>query len=226
LIRLERLALGGQLAAGVMHDLRKPVLNIKHSLDELSEALGDFASAAPALQDLRQQTRLFFQILSESQIERFLSSDRVGEEYVEIAPIIEFSLNLVQYERRSVEIIRRENEGLPPILARPFRLIQLFSNLILNAYQAMGGQGRLTIDATAEQGGVRVRLTDDGPGIGEDVIDHIFEPFFTTKGEGEGTGLGLAICRLILEDMGGEISVNSRLDGPTVFEVWLRGDPS
>jgi len=54
---------------------------------------------------------------------------------------VDFALNLVKYERRAVEVIRREPDRLPPLLGQPFRLIQLFSNLILNAYQAMGGQG-------------------------------------------------------------------------------------
>jgi signal transduction histidine kinase len=147
LIRLERLALAGQLAAGLLHDLRKPVLNIQHGVDELAEALGDYAPAAPALAEQRRQARLFFEILSDSQMERFVQSDRVGEEYLEVVGLIDFALSLVRYERRAVEVVRKETDGLPPILGQPFRLIQLFSNLILNAYQAMGGQGRLTIEA-------------------------------------------------------------------------------
>jgi signal transduction histidine kinase len=229
LIRVERLALAGQLAASLLHDLRKPVLHIKHSLDDLSDALGDFAPAASSLQDLRRQTRLFFQMLAESQIERFVQSDRAGEEYVDIVPMVDLSLNLVRYERRGVEIIRREADRLPSVLVQPFRLIQLFSNLILNAYQAMKGRGRLTIESAVEHGGVVVRFIDDGPGIASEDLEHIFDPFFTTKPEGEGTGLGLAICRMIADDLGGQITVDSRPGGPTAFSVFLplpEPDPS
>ncbi|HOE95853.1 MAG TPA: ATP-binding protein [Candidatus Sumerlaeota bacterium] len=221
MIRLERLALAGQLAAGLLHDLRKPVLHIKHSLDDLDEALGDFAPAAGSLQDLRRQTRLFFQILTDSQIERFVQSDKAVEEFVALAPIIEFSLNLVRYEQRNVQVIRNEQEGLPPLLAHPFRLIQLFSNLILNAYQAMDGQGRLVIEAARAGRGIEARIIDDGPGIPSDVIERVFDPFFTTKPEGEGTGLGLSISKMIVDDLGGTISVESRAGGPTTFRIWL-----
>ena len=221
LIRLERLALAGQLSAGLLHDLRKPVLNIKHSLEDLAEALGDFAPAAEGLEDLRRQTRLFFQILTDSQIERFVQSDKAGEEYVALSPIIEFALNLVRYEQRGVEIHRDEKEGLPPVLAHPYRLIQLFSNLILNAYQAMDGQGRLSIEAEESDGGVEVRFTDNGPGIEPEAVERVFDPFYTTKPEGEGTGLGLSICRMIVEEQGGRITVASESGGATTFSVWL-----
>jgi signal transduction histidine kinase len=224
LIRLERLALAGQLSAGLLHDLRKPVLNIHHGLDEMAEALGDFAPAAAPLQDLRRNTRLFFEILGESQIERFVRSDRVGEEYLDIGAVLDASLNLVRYEQRGVQVERRQGEDLPSIYAQPFKLIQLFSNLILNAYQALDGHGQLCVDVTAADGGVLVRLTDTGPGIPPEIQERIFEPFFSTKAEGEGTGLGLSICRLIVEEQGGSLRVESRAGGPTSFVVWLPGE--
>lgn len=222
LIRIERLALGGQLAAGILHDLRKPILNIRHSLDDLSDALGDFSGAATGLQNLRHQTMLFFQILQESQIERFVQSDRAGEEFVNIGPILDFSLNLVRYEQRGVEVIRKDTPNLPPLLGHPYRLVQLFSNLILNAYQSMKGQGCLTVETVAaEPTSIVIRIADTGPGIEFEAIDRIFDPFFTTKPEGEGTGLGLSICRMIVEEMGGTIGVVSRSGGPTTFSVRL-----
>lgn len=226
LIRIERLALGGQLAAGILHDLRKPILNIRHSLDDLDDALGDFSGAAGGLQNVRHQTALFFQILQESQIERFVQSDRAGEEYVNIGPILDFSLNLVRYERRGVEVVRKDTPNLPPLLGHPYRLVQLFSNLILNAYQAMKGQGCLTVEASAaEPASITVRIGDTGPGIPTEAVDRVFDPFFTTKPEGEGTGLGLSICRMIAEEMGGSIGVVSRPGGPTTFTVRLPAEP-
>ena len=225
LIRVERLALAGQLAAGLLHDLRKPVMNIKHTLDDLETALGDFAGAAEGVQDLRRQTRLFFQMLSESQIERFVQSDKAGEEFVDLGPVLDFSLNLVRYERQGVEVIRRETRELPTVLAQPFRLIQLFSNLILNAYQAMNGQGRLVIQAERlPDGGVEIKISDTGSGIAPEALDKIFDPFFTTKPEGQGTGLGLSICRMIVEDLHGTLNVESPPGGPTTFSVRLPGE--
>jgi signal transduction histidine kinase len=221
LIRIERLALAGELSAGLLHDLRKPVLNIRHSLEEMRDALGDFAAAAPALTELERNTQLFFDILGESQVERFVRSDRVGEEFVDLSPVLDFSFNLVRYERRAVEVERVETPDLPTVFAHPFRLIQLFSNLILNAYQAMNGQGKLRVETLPASGGVKILLTDSGPGIPEENLERVFDPFFTTKPEGEGTGLGLSICRLIVEEIGGRIHVESRTGGPTTFVVWL-----
>lgn len=225
LIRVERLALAGQLAAGLLHDLRKPVVHIKNSLDDLTAALGDFASAATVLHELRHQTSLFFQILNDSQMERFVRSDRVGDEFVDLRPVLDQALSLVRYERGAVEVIRREADELPLVQAQPFRLVQLFSNLILNAYQALGGRGELTIEAEAVAGAaVEVRFRDNGPGIAEEHLERLFAPFFTTKPEGEGTGLGLMICKMIVEELGGRIEVETQAGGPTTFTVRLPAD--
>jgi signal transduction histidine kinase len=222
LIRLERLALAGQISAGLLHDLRKPVLNIRHSLEEMEVALGDFAPAAAALRELQANTRLFFEMLGESQIERFVRSDRVGDEYVDVGEVLDASFKLVRFERRGVEVERYQAEDLTAtIFAHPFKLVQLFSNLILNAYQALDGQGRLRVDVTSIDGGILVRLTDNGPGIAPEDQERIFDPFFSTKEPGEGTGLGLSICRLIVEELKGRIRLESRPGGPTAFVVWL-----
>jgi signal transduction histidine kinase len=225
LIRVERLALAGQLSAGILHDLRKPVLNIRHNVEELREALGDFAPAAASLDELQRHVRLFFEILGESQVERFVRSDKAGEEYVDLAQALDYSFNLVRYEQRGVQVERLLEPGLPPIYAQPFRLIQLFSNLILNAYQALEGRGRLRVEAAVKAGGVQARLTDDGPGIAPEDQARVFDPFFTTKAEGEGSGLGLSICRLIVQEAGGRIAVESRVGGPTTFVVWFPAEP-
>lgn len=225
LIRLERLALAGQVTAGLLHDLRKPVLNIRHSIEEMQDALGDFAPATAPLHELQRNADLFFEMLGASQIERFVRSDRAEEEYLSIGPVLDFSFSLVRHEQRGVQVERYLDDDLPPVYAQPFRLIQLFSNLILNAYQALRGQGVVRVDAAASDGGVLVRITDNGPGIPPGVIKRVFEPFFTTKPEGEGTGLGLSICRLIVEELGGRIRVESREGGPTSFVVWLPTEP-
>jgi signal transduction histidine kinase len=92
----------------------------------------------------------------------------------------------------------------------------------LNAYQALAGRGKLTLDTQRERHrerdqareGILITLQDNGPGIPLETLPHIFEPFFTTKAEGQGSGLGLSICKLIVEDMGGRLAVDSRPGGP------------
>lgn len=220
LIRLERLALAGQLSANLLHDLKKPVLNIRHNLDDLRRDMAQPAAGA-SLDETRSQLDLFFQMLSDSGIERFVKSDRVSEEHLDVNDLVRQAARLVHYERGSVEIVERFGERLPSVLAQPFRLVQVLSNLILNAYQAMGGKGTLTLETRAAEGGVEISVADSGPGIPAEALPSIFDPFFTTKGESEGTGLGLAISRLIVEELKGRIGVESPPGGPTVFRVWL-----
>jgi signal transduction histidine kinase len=93
-------------------------------------------------------------------------------------------------------------------------------NLINNALQAMGGQGKLGLGIRRSGDRILVTISDDGPGIPEDIRDRIFEPFFTTKPIGEGTGLGLDICRKILEAHAADISFATGPEG-TTFVVSL-----
>ncbi|HUT24031.1 MAG TPA: ATP-binding protein [Sumerlaeia bacterium] len=145
LIRLERLSLAGLLTANIFHDIRKPVTNIKHELAELSEALGGFAGATRALKGMNDQVVLFFDILRDLNIERFVRSDEADEEYVDVNRVVEQALRLVQYERGSTQLNVALTPELPLILAHPYRLIQVFSNIILNAYQELEGRGELRI---------------------------------------------------------------------------------
>jgi CheY-like chemotaxis protein len=122
------------------------------------------------------------------------------------------------------------------VLADPDQLQQVFTNLFLNASQAMReahGQGILTVTTGFAPGGAGVVITvaDTGPGIKTEHLPRVFEPFFTTKGEGQGTGLGLAICQRIVENHGGRIGVESRPGAGARFRIELpvgeqpAGDP-
>jgi signal transduction histidine kinase len=95
----------------------------------------------------------------------------------------------------------------------------LLMNIILNAAQAMEGQGDLRISTThlAHKGTVRIDISDTGPGIPADILPHILEPFFTTKEEGQGTGLGLSLAYSIVENHGGVIKADNRLSQGTAF---------
>jgi signal transduction histidine kinase len=122
--------------------------------------------------------------------------------------------------RHGVEVIRDYADELPDIEAYGSELNQVWTNLIDNAVDAMGGQGRLTIGAHVRDGDVVVSICDDGPGIPPDVRERIFEPFYTTKELGKGTGLGLHISYNVVARHGGRIDVRSR-PGETCFEVIL-----
>jgi signal transduction histidine kinase len=128
--------------------------------------------------------------------------------------------------KQGIEVERNFAETLPPVSGKPDELIQVWNNLIHNAIQAMGSSGTLRLGTEVlpqdakEPDRVRVTIADSGSGIPPEIKARIFEPFFTTKPQGVGTGLGLDICRRIITDHGGEITVESE-PGKTVFAVIL-----
>lgn len=121
--------------------------------------------------------------------------------------------------KRNIEVWRNYQE-LPPIWCYPDELIQVWTNLIHNGFQAMKDGGKLTIATAQEDNGIKVEISDTGSGIPEAVRLEIFEPFFTTKPIGEGSGLGLHICQKIIDKHQGKIAVTSK-PGHTSFSVWL-----
>ncbi len=223
LIHLERLALAGQLSANVLHDLKKPVLNIRHGLDDLAANVRDRAEAKRSLGELQEQTALFQSILRETNLERFVQARDGDLEFLDAGEALRQATGLVQYERRDVEVVFEIADALPAVHGSRHRLVQVFSNLILNAYQAMEGRGRLTLRAASDGGAVLVEIADTGPGIAPALRDRLFEPFVTTKPTDVGTGLGLAICRLIVEEMEGTITAENASGGGAMFRVRLPG---
>ena len=123
--------------------------------------------------------------------------------------------------KHGVEVRKQYADNVPDILCYPDELIQVWTNLIHNALQAMADKGVLTIKVVREANDIVISITDNGPGIREEIRDRIFEPFFTTKPAGEGSGLGLDICRRIVERHDGQITVESE-PGRTTFTVRLQ----
>jgi two-component system cell cycle sensor histidine kinase/response regulator CckA len=135
-------------------------------------------------------------------------------------------MQLVANELRHRARLRLDYQGLPPVLGNEAQLGQVFVNLLLNAAQAIP-EGHVDSNEIAVTGGQRpsglvfVEVRDTGGGIPDDIRARIFEPFFTTKPVGVGSGLGLSICRKIVEDFGGEITVTSEVGVGTSFTVRL-----
>ncbi len=133
-----------------------------------------------------------------------------------------FTLLMLTYKlKHGVEVTRRYERSLPPLTANASELIQVWTNLVDNAIDAMKGKGHLEVRTARDGDGVLVEIIDDGPGIPPDVLPQIFEPFFTTKPAGQGTGLGLDIShRIIVDNHHGTLRVESR-PGRTAFQVRL-----
>ncbi len=223
LVRLERLALAGQLSASLLHDIKKPVLNIKSDLEDMLDGATQLPEEVrERIQALREQARMFFEILRSGNLERFVRGE--GEkEYVDIAEAVRTSLGLVQYEKGQVELEVDMGDAPLLVLAEPAQLVQVFSNIILNAYQAMEGQGRLSIRGRRDGDRIRISFSDTGPGIPPEARESIFAPFYTTKSVEKGTGLGLYISREIVQQLGGDILVESSEQGTTFIVILPSG---
>lgn len=122
--------------------------------------------------------------------------------------------------KHGVEVVRQYDPSLPHIVGYGSELNQVWTNLLDNAIDALGGPGRITITTRHQPPGVVVDIADSGPGIQPETLSKIFHPFFTTKPQGKGTGLGLHITSSIIRKHGGEISATSR-PGETHFNIWL-----
>lgn len=148
--------------------------------------------------------------------------DRAAFDEVDVHEGLESALVMVKRKLGpGVTVERDYDRGLPRIEAYPGELNQVWTNLIDNALDAMGGEGTLTLRTRAGEGQVTVEIGDTGPGIPADVMPRLFQPYFTTKGVGEGTGLGLPLARKTVEQRhGGRITVRSE-PGATVFRVTL-----
>lgn len=139
---------------------------------------------------------------------------------VDLQAGIETVLSLYRGQMRQGVVLERSYAPLPAVPGDADALMQVWTNLLLNAVQAMQGRGRLRIETLSLRGEAVVRITDSGPGIPPALRDRIFEAFFTTKPAGEGSGLGLHICRQIVERHRGRIAVDGE-PGCTTFEVRL-----
>ncbi len=220
----EKLAAVGQLAAGVMHEINNPLATIGACVAAISSRLGN--AAEPVVRE-------YLDII-ESEVNRctnivdglldFSRAGRSGEgfEPTDLNALLERTLFLLKHHQRfrRLEVTRELAPDLPAVRGNAERLIQAAMAILLNAADATGGRGTVTITTRHEPPWIVTELSDDGPGIPPDVLPKIFEPFYTTKGPTRGTGLGLAICYGIVADHQGRLEVHSE-PGRTTFRMAL-----
>jgi PAS domain S-box-containing protein len=224
--RLDRLAALGEMSAVVAHEIRNPIAGIAVGVDYLTRNVvkdsPEFEGAVLIRGEIQRVNRILEDILFVARPTRLkLSSE-------DLAQIIE---NVIQRCQRQVEesqviIVSQHEENLPQLRVDRQRLEQVFTNLIINATQAMPRGGQLSLQtqlASAENGQkadkIIVIIADTGPGIPAEAQHQIFEPFFTTKARG--TGLGLTVTRRIIEEHGGLISIESEATKGTRFIISL-----
>jgi len=222
LVQSEKHAAVGKLAAGVAHEINNPLTGILTFAEDLLE---DTDEADPAHKDLAVILR---ETLRCRRIVRdlldFSRQAAPNRQVTSIQPIVRKSLDLVQNQATFHDIsfdIDLAQEALA-VRVDPNQIQQVVLNLIINARDAMGGKGEITIRSKErpDSGWVVLEVRDRGCGIPDENLPRIFEPFFSTKGE-QGMGLGLAVVRSIIEQHGGRIEVESAAGQGALFRVTL-----
>jgi signal transduction histidine kinase len=223
--RSERLAALGQLTAGLAHEIRNPLAVIKGSAETLTRRL---QSADPVTTEVAGYISSEVHRLN-TIVTRFLNFARpfkLERRLAQIPPFLDRALKVAceRWPGAKVEVDRQYSENLPEINVDPDLCEQAFTNLVLNAYEAMtdtGGRLTVTVAAANSDGrrGVEVDIEDTGPGIPSELYEQIFNPFFTTKKEG--VGLGLSLVSKIVDDHRGWIRISSEPGKGACFRVFL-----
>jgi PAS domain S-box-containing protein len=223
LIRTDKLASLGQLAAGVAHEMNNPLGSIMVLSYLLLEDLDEACVERPQVEKIvKEATRCKEIVQGLLEFSRYMPSRMVA---LHVDAILEEVLSLVGDHLlfQHIDLIRDFAPGLPPVLGDKNRLEQVFINLLMNSGDAMEGMGRLTVSTSLTPEGSRIRLAfqDTGPGIPENLVGRLFDPFFTTKGVGKGVGLGLSISYGIIEKHLGRIFVEKTGPEGTTFVIEL-----
>lgn len=224
LVRSERLASVGRLAAGLAHEIGNPIAALIGMEDLL--LTGDLSAeeSRDFLQRMHKETERVNRILRDLlQFARPAAEDRVAFEPGSVEAAVYDTVTLVtpQQSMKNVELALDVHPDLPNVALSREQLVQVVLNLVLNAADACGAGGRVTLRASAHGRGVVLEVEDNGPGVAPEVRAELFEPFVTTKEVGKGTGLGLAVCRGLVESVGGSLVLDTEFARGARFVVEL-----
>jgi two-component system, NtrC family, sensor kinase len=223
LVQAEKIASLGRMAAGVAHEINNPLAGILIYAELLARELAQDSPIRENIEVIISQTMRCQQIVN-----RLLDFSRqsLGEKkLLDVNEILRRCVELVRHQAffHNIKIEPDLEPGVPQIVGDAGQLQQVFTNLLLNAADAISGSGLITITSRPawHGNGVVLQFCDSGCGIPDEVRDKIFEPFFTTKPPGKGTGLGLSIVYGVIQRHGGNIQAYSPPGGGTIFTVTL-----
>jgi len=220
-LRSEKLASLGRMAAGIAHDLGNPVSALTGYLDILIKGTRSQEKEREMLQrsygEVQRMDRIIKGLLD------FSRPRDARLEDVDVNSVVQDTLSILTPQKvlDGIEVKMELKDGLPPARANTSLLTQVVLNMILNSADAMPSEGTLTLSTGAKNGSLEIVISDTGVGIRKEDIPRIFDPFFTTKEPGKGSGLGLSICQRIIDSFGGRILVESEWKKGTTFTIVL-----
>jgi len=220
----------GQLATGVLHELKNPLTVILGFAQRLQRQLDQYPALSESVNSIERETVRCNKIVQD--LLNFTHQPRPHKVKENLRDVLDNALALIfpLARVRNVQIQQTLRPQLPEIHIDRHRIQQLIINLCTNALDAMPQGGWLTVEAHPYSEGKEIEITirDTGIGIPEDILKHIFDPFFTTKEMGKGTGLGLSIVKEIVNEHAGRIQVTSHVGKGTTISVILpiQNDPT
>lgn len=223
LVRSERVASVGRLAAGLAHEVGNPIAALMGLQDLLLEGGLTPAEQRDFLVRMRKETERIHRTLRDLlQFARPRPASEQPSPGDVVAAVHDTAMLIApQKAMKDVALSIDLPESLPPVALGTESLVQIVLNLILNAADAVSAGGHIHVRARALPAAVELSVEDDGPGVSEAVRDQLFEPFVTTKEVGKGTGLGLAVCRGLVEAVGGSIQLDENFGPGARFVVRL-----
>jgi PAS domain S-box-containing protein len=212
----------GIMASGIGHELRNPLGIISASAQLAQDHLDNPELISTCLTRIHSATRRAALIIDS--LLTFAQPSREVRQAVQVNEVLIATFTLLEYQIRQRQIVFTTvlDPLIPPIIGNPALLQQVFTNLILNACQAMPDGGALAVTSRlSDASTIEISVRDEGCGISTEVLAHIFDPFFTTRPVSQGTGLGLAISYSIVQQHGGQIEVSSQPGAGSSFTVRL-----
>ena len=223
----DRLAAVGEMAAAIAHEVKNPLAGIEVMAGLLRRKITASPEAQKVLTDIINEAKMANKIVQE--VLEFVRPIRLQVDRTAVADAVEAAVHLAdtKVSRGGISVDVQVPQGLPLIHGDQHQLTQLFTNLLINAFEAMEGRGSVTItagptrmvDGNAGREAVLVDFTDEGPGMPPEVADRVFSPFFTTKPQG--SGLGLAIVRKIVDAHDGTIDLQTSPGQGTKIRIML-----
>lgn len=215
----DKLALIGQIAAGIAHEIGTPLNVISGNAEYIMMEMGEDNPYKEELETIISQAERIANLIK--QLLEFARPRKANYTKANVNNEILHVIELLkhQFEKSNIKLNLKLTEDIPPVYADCSQIHQVFLNIIVNAIHAINENGLIEIETFARDGYVNIKFKDNGVGILPEHLDKIFEPFFTTKEAGKGTGLGLAVSKRIIDEHNGKIEVESTPGVGTTFTV-------
>jgi len=214
----EKLAVIGQLAAGIAHEIGNPLASIS-SLVQLIQRKNKDDNLGEQLTIIKENIDRISRIVRE--LVDFSRPPSYEKITIQITDIIKTAVGIVKYDKRvkKVDFRTEFDVNMPLVKVVPDQLLQVFVNILINALDAIDGTGNVFVKTYHDDENVYISITDNGCGMDVDIIEKIFDPFYTTKEVGKGTGLGLSVSYSIIKKLSGEIIVESEINNGSTFII-------